>query len=239
MNIVLLDSLEGRVFLSREDPRTVHICDTLKMGVGGEFFVGVINGPKGKALIDKIDEKGIYLKIEWGRIEDEFLGIDMIVGMSRPQTVQKILQECTSLGVRRIIFFQSEKGEGDYSKSRLWGKGEWEKYVKLGAEQAFVTLVPEVQVVASLEEAVKLAQGSCFALDNYEWTESLGAGLKKSKAKHVTLAIGSERGWSKKERDSLRGHDFKLVHVGKRVLRVETAAIVGVGIVGGYFEGGV
>ena len=44
----------------------------------------------------------------------------------------------------------------------------------------------------------------------------------------VTLALGPERGWSASERNLLRAQDFTLVHLGPRVLRVETAAVAGV-----------
>ncbi len=53
----------------------------------------------------------------------------------------------------------------------------------------------------------------------------------RSGAAPITLAIGSERGWSPAERDLLRAHQFTLAHLGPRVLRAETAVIAAVAIV--------
>ena len=47
----------------------------------------------------------------------------------------------------------------------------------------------------------------------------------------VTLALGPERGWSAAERNLLRSQGFTLVHLGTRVLRVETAVVAAVTLV--------
>ena len=60
------------------------------------------------------------------------------------------------------------------------------------------------------------------ALDNYEATESLGdADLTLP----LVIAIGPERGWSSLDREVLRDNGYDLVHIGSRVLRVETACV--------------
>jgi RsmE family RNA methyltransferase len=47
----------------------------------------------------------------------------------------------------------------------------------------------------------------------------------------VVLALGPERGWSASERDLLRAEGFQLVHLGERVLRVETACVAAIAVV--------
>jgi RsmE family RNA methyltransferase len=46
------------------------------------------------------------------------------------------------------------------------------------------------------------------------------------------LAVGAERGWSGDEREQLRANGFTLKHLGQRVLRVETAVVAALGILG-------
>lgn len=43
----------------------------------------------------------------------------------------------------------------------------------------------------------------------------------------IYLAIGAERGWTRDERTLLRASGFTLVHLGRRVLRTESACIAG------------
>ena len=44
--------------------------------------------------------------------------------------------------------------------------------------------------------------------------------------------MGPERGWSANERDQLRDNQFELCDLGSRVLRVETAVVAAIGILG-------
>jgi RsmE family RNA methyltransferase len=73
------------------------------------------------------------------------------------------------------------------------------------------------------ENAVRLG------LDNYEATENLRP-CPVDGSKSIWLAVGAERGWSGDERDQLRANGFTLKHLGKRVLRVETAVVAALGI---------
>lgn len=50
-------------------------------------------------------------------------------------------------------------------------------------------------------------------------------------APRVYLAVGSERGWSAAERELLRARAFLLVHLGRRVLRAESACVAGLTLV--------
>ena len=159
------------------------------------------------------------------------LPIDLIVGLSRPQTSRKILQEVTSLGVRRILFVATDRGERSYETSKLWTTNEWRQCIRSGVEQAFSTRFPEVKFGLTLTDGINAMDGlpNRICLDNYEATGSLRDVAEGNAA--VVLAIGSERGWSAKERDLFRSHGFDLAHLGERPLRTETAAIAAVSIV--------
>ena len=76
---------------------------------------------------------------------------------------------------------------------------------------------------------VRQAGGNCRHLS----AKAAITNLREAAEGHaaVVLAIGSERGWSAKERDQFRGHGFRLAHLGQRPLRTETAAIASVSIV--------
>jgi RsmE family RNA methyltransferase len=150
--------------------------------------------------------------------------------MPRPQTARKVLEEATALGVGAMHFVRTERGEPGYATSRLWSTGEWRRHVIDGAQQAFTTRLPVVSfdkdlggVLAGLD-----VDGTKLALDNYEAPERLGA---VDVALPVQLAVGSERGWSPRERQLLREAGFRFVHLGERVLRVETAVVAAVSLV--------
>ncbi len=235
MNLILFNQTETIRPLPLTDARSKHILEVLKVQEGCSFDVGRINGPRGKATLKAIAENSLDIGFSWETDIPKLYEIDLMVSFCRPQTCRKILQECTSLGVRSLTFFDTEKSEPSYKLSSLWTTGEAEKLLIRGAEQAFCTRLPELTLQDSLGSSIHrlTSVGNRIALDNYESTRQLKADY--SMELPVTIAIGGERGWSKSERDSLREYEFVLTDLGPRVLRTETACIAAVSIIKSQF----
>lgn len=186
-------------------------------------MVGLINGPRGDATVTAIDAEGVHFSVQW---DPEAMPpppeITLLLATPRPATARKILFEATTLGVRSMQFFRSEKGDPAYVRSRLW-TGEWRESVRRGAEQAFSSFIPEVTLHDSLAAAAGAIplSGPRLALDVYEGTARLSEQAPPDPP--LVLAFGGERGWSQRERVQLREAGFTLVSLGERVLRLETA----------------
>ena len=237
MNIILFEESEIDAPLSINDPRMVHLLEVLRRQPGDKTDVGLVNGPRGKAVLQSIGKDHVTLEFSWNEEPEPLLPIDLIVGLSRPQTSRKILQEATSLGVRRIHFVATDRGERSYATSKLWTTDEWRQCIRSGVEQAFSTRFPEVKFSLTLSESIE-AMGDVRAricLDNYESPLSLREAAGSHDA--LVLAVGSERGWSAKERDQFRRSGFTLAHLGERPLRTETAAIAAISIVASGLQG--
>ena len=78
--------------------------------------------------------------------------ITLIVGLPRPQTAKKVLQEATAMGVQRIHFVRSDLGERSYAHSPLWKQGEYRRHLIDGAQQAVSTRLPAITVAQKLED---------------------------------------------------------------------------------------
>ncbi len=131
-------------------------------------------------------------------------------------------------------FFEAEKGEPSYASSTLWTSGEWREKIRNGVEQGFASHVPTCKIHSNLAAAVCEIREQSYAriaLDNYESTSKLTSSAFGDHVK-AWLAVGSERGWSGAERDQLRKNKFELFDLGNRVLRVETAVVAAIGILG-------
>lgn len=230
MNIVLFESSEIGAPLDIADERAQHILKVLRRGEGDSFDAGEIDGKRGKATVRTIGPKTLELTFDLSIDEPALYPIDLIVGLSRPQTNRKILQEATALGVRSIRFALTDRGEPSYVESKLWRSGEWRRHVVNGTAQAFTTRLPHVSYGMALEEAIGAVDGNAMriALDNYEANEALGEMDARGQA--IALAIGSERGWTAVERAALREQGFLLAHLGTRPLRTETAVVAGIAL---------
>jgi RsmE family RNA methyltransferase len=244
VNLLLFTSAETAAPLPRTDPRATHLLDVLRRQIGDTFDAGLIDGPRGKGTLAAVSALELILSFTWGEPPPPLDPIVLLVGLPRPQTGRKILQEATALGVSALHFFASERGEPSYAPSTLWSSGEWRRHLITGAEQAFCTRLPAItwarplsDIIAELSPPPASGSAPRIALDNYESPDALGNChvLRDIPSENprplITLAIGSERGWSAAERDFLRAKNFTLAHLGPRVLRAETAVTAAVAIV--------
>jgi RsmE family RNA methyltransferase len=133
--------------------------------------------------------------------------------------------------VEALHFVLTEKGDTAYARSTLWSTGEWERHLVTGAEQAFCTRLPVVTHGQALAASISVLPAATvrLALDNYEAPAALSQSLNTRHSAAV-LALGPERGWSAAERTLLRESGFAFVHLGSRVLRVETAVVAALAV---------
>jgi 16S rRNA (uracil1498-N3)-methyltransferase len=238
MNLILFEADEIGRPLARSDPRAGHLLRVLRRREGDTFDAGLINGPRGKGALTAIGPDALTLAFAWDAAPPPLDPITLIIGLPRPQTARDILRDATSLGVAAMHFVTTDKGEPGYGRSTLWTGNEWRRHLISGAEQAFVTGLPEVTHRRSLLEVIGGLPDRAFraALDHYEASEALTrcrlpedtAGAPRPE---LVLAFGPERGWSNAERAALRGSGFVLAHLGSRVLRTETAVVAAVVLV--------
>lgn len=237
MNLVLLDRADAD-FLAAGTPAAEHLSRVLKISRGGTFWCGVKNGARGLATVREIFPDGaIAFSVAWEKSEnfpeEKLPPVRLLVGLSRPQTMKKVFAAAGEIGCSRIDVFQSEKGDPAYAESSLWKNGARAigEILEKAAEQTCTTAIPPVRLWRSLENFLAGNVRGCgvpekdffpLALDVYAAEKSM-AQIAFPPRVPALLAIGSERGWSEKEREILRGNGFVFAHLGGRVLRVETA----------------
>ena len=129
-----------------------------------------------------------------------------------------------------MFFVQTDRGEPSYATSKLWTTGQWQRLVRTGVEQAFTTRIPQVHFDLPIEQAVDrvASADALICLDNYEATHGLASAV--GSASSVVIALGSERGWTGRERNLFRSHGFTLASLGQRPLRTETATVAATSI---------
>lgn len=236
MNLILFSPDEVAAPLPRSDARALHVLEVLRRGSGETFDVGIIDGPRGKATLVEVGRDALRFTFTWGLPPPPLDPITLIIGLPRPQTARKILQDATAVGVSSIRLVQTDRGEPSYAQSTLWSSGEWRRHLISGAEQAFCTRLPSVTWGETLADAIASLPNTAgrIGLDNYEGVMPLLSyslsGYNPAAPPEMALAIGGERGWSNEERHALRQQGFTLAHLGERVLRTETAVVAALAI---------
>ena len=248
MNIVLFEEAELVSPLPLCDPRIKHIQKILHKGVGDSFDAGIVNGAAGTAEILSVSPQGMEFRFVANGDGKPLYPVTMIIGFPRPIQLKRLLRDIASLGVSQVHLCGTELGEKSYLKATLSQPEELHAMLKDGSIQAKSTHVPQVFVHQNVASCLDFVAGNTHiqvagntsirvALDNIEPTASLQGFLSsqfsadEAKTAGVVAAIGSERGWTAKERNLFRERGFTLCGMGERVLRTETAATTAVAII--------
>jgi 16S rRNA (uracil1498-N3)-methyltransferase len=151
------------------------------------------------------------------------LQVTLGLGISRGDRMDLSVQKAVELGVNQITPLITERCvvqfKGNKKLQRLL---HWQKIAQHAAEQSGRTVIPELTEIAALESWVSNQQGLTVFLDPY--AELSLAELQPDDMK-VTLLTGPEGGFSDQERSIAKAAGFIPVHLGRRILRTETAAI--------------
>ena len=229
MNICLFSNDEISKTLPRGDERAQHIIKVLHKKAGDTFTAGIIGGASGTARIVSIDEQGISFDFTAEGEGKKLAPMDMIIGFPRPIQLKRLLRDIAALGTGRVYLTGTDLGEKSYMQSTLVERGAAYKMLLDGTVQAGSTHVPELFLYKTLDECLDSIsyEASLFALDNVNPDMSLSSALAKAgKPERVIAAIGSERGWTDRERRLLESKGYVRCGMGERIMRTETAATV-------------
>ena len=143
----------------------------------------------------------------------------------------------TELGVSKIIPVTTDRSIVRLSEEKLLKKyPRWQTILKEASEQSHRIDIPQIEKVMSLKELANVESELkliCSLSDN---TRPLEEYLLKDLS-NILFVIGPEGGFSQKEEEYLINNNFLPTTLGKRVLRVETAAIYISSIINYVYKG--
>jgi 16S rRNA (uracil1498-N3)-methyltransferase len=147
--------------------------------------------------------------------------LEILVPTCRPERASWLVEKTTELGVAAVRFLNMARAP------REPGSGSLERLRRVAAaavEQCHRSLVPEISGPHAWHEIGRLAgSGSRWFLD----TESPSGGWKTTDHGSGALLVGPEGGLAPEERRDLVSSGWQPAGLGERILRLETAAVVG------------
>ncbi|SMF08061.1 RsmE family RNA methyltransferase [Pseudobacteriovorax antillogorgiicola] len=232
MNLVLFEDQEAQAALAFNDPRAKHIRKILKLGVGEQFRSGLVDGPLGYSTILRMEDQKIYFRHEWHQAAPAPFPIHLICGTPRPNSAKRMLRDATCMGVASLTFIDSDLGEKSYRDSHVWEASQVRELLKQGASQTYTTRLPKVQRGLSLRDAHSLVLDSQhIAFDNNVHARSFKQFMAPTPSLASSIYIGSERGWSDRERQLMAELEISSYLLGSRVMRSDTAFIAALTLV--------
>jgi 16S rRNA (uracil1498-N3)-methyltransferase len=216
------------------DARARHIVQVLKSAVGDTLRVGCINGQLGTASITAISGSGeVEIAVHLDEQPPAPLPLTLLLALPRPKMLGRLLCDVTSLGVKHIHLFQSDKVEKSYWQTPSLAPAYVHDKLVEGLAQARDTVLPTIhqhrrfrdisgEVLPALLETHTGVLADPF---------SRHADIAVS-SQPLALVIGPEGGFTEPERQQILDTGCQPLWLGSRILRVETAVHVAIGHLG-------
>ena len=202
----------------------------LRLGEGDFIEITSGNGRVFKAEIKSVDKKSIDVLVsdELACTGEPDVDVSLFIGLTKSAKLELVIQKAVELGVNNIIPVIMERSvvkiKDDDKKTQRFRRIAME-----ATKQCKRSKVPFVSEPVDFSEAVKQLNTFDLAFVPYEGETQVPVKsvfedkeLLKGKAGFI---IGPEGGFSDEEVTLLKKNNVKTVTLGKRILRMETAAI--------------
>lgn len=204
-----------------------HVTRVMRRKVGETITLFDGKGHEYQGVILKILKQEVALSLE-RRTEQNQKGIVLHVACALPKNLrmERLIEKLTEVGTDAIFPFVSERTVPRVTKDR-----EIEKLIRFrriaaeAAKQCGLSRLPEISKISSFSEVLGLASSYDLSLFLTPQAPPLRELLQKEEAKRVVIAIGPEGGWSQEEVERARENGWKLVSLGDRILKVDTACV--------------
>jgi len=207
--------------------RFEHIKSILRVSTGDQLPVGRVNGLMGLGDVVKLTDSEVELVVALDKQPPPPLPLTLILAMPRPKMFRRILQTSATLGIKDIWLINSYKVEKSFWQTPWLSDENLRENLTLGLEQAKDTAMPTVHIRKLFKPFVEdelpgLLQGKQALVAHPGTSTPCPTHLNSPTA----LCVGPEGGFTAYEVDKLEEAGCQSVHLGPRILRVETAVPV-------------
>jgi 16S rRNA (uracil1498-N3)-methyltransferase len=221
---------EDRVVLDREE--THHLSRVLRLTVGARVLVCDGRGRAAAAVVQALgsDEAVLSLEEEVSAPAESPLGVTLGLALAKGEAVEQVVRQATEMGVQRLIPFvstYSEKVAPDRAKRRL---ARWQRQAQESLKSCQRLYLPEISPVQDFPAILQGPEEVKFICYEEKRGGGLLSCLSSSRPAGVRLLIGPEGGFTPEEVAQAQDAGYRVVSLGPRRLRVETAALVSLAI---------
>lgn len=213
-----------------------HLATVLRMGPGDEVVIVDGLGHEWLAEIEEVGRSGVRVKLlaQSETFHESPLDLTLALAFSRSEKMDQVVRQATELGATRLIAFRaarSQYGPGPADARKKLDR--WQKIAREALCQCRRQLEPECEIVSDVNELLAWADRRMPPPDRAIKILAAEAETRKSLldlqsrspfCNSFLAVIGPEGGWSAEEARRFVVEGFHSVHLGPRILRLETAA---------------
>ncbi|MBQ7799248.1 MAG: 16S rRNA (uracil(1498)-N(3))-methyltransferase [Oscillospiraceae bacterium] len=208
-----------------------HIKNVLRMREGDEFLVSC-GGVSHLCKLEQLGDGELSALIIEENYQNTDLPIKIVLfqGLPKSDKMELIIQKAVELGVHSIVPTEMARCVVKLDDKKKKSKKErWQAIAESAAKQSKRSEIPEVCDVLSYDEALKKAAELDLLLVPYESKN----GMRDTKealsqirsGMSVGIIIGAEGGFDDAEIKKAESAGGRIISLGRRILRTETAAI--------------
>lgn len=209
-----------------------HIKNVLRYRVGDTLNISDSSGTEYVCTIALFADDYIELTINEKLKCDTELGIKLVLfqGLPKKDKMELIIQKAVELGATEIYPVNNERSVVKLDDKKAGQKAErWNKISEAAAKQSGRMIVPLVHEPVSYSEALKIAKELDYVMVPYENAEGISYSSEcineAVKTNSIGVFIGPEGGFAASEIDKAKSTGAKVISLGKRILRTETAGL--------------
>ncbi len=214
-----------------------HIARVLRAAINDSLTIFNGQGGEYSGIISQINKKNVTIKIGkyHSREAESPLTLYLAQGISRGEKMDYTIQKAVELGVSQIIPLITQRCnvrlDQERSEKRLQ---HWQSIIISACEQSGRNRVPEIVAPQTLVNWLPMVRADqCFVLSPYSQNKLAKVSLQKNQ--RIVLLVGPEGGLSEIEIQQAEQKGFLSLNLGPRILRTETAAVVGMTALQCYF----
>lgn len=166
--------------------------------------------------------------------------LHMLLCLAQREKFEWMLQKCTEVGASEFTPVLSSRSLVQDPRSLENKYTRWMKILQESAEQSGRGMIPRLHRPEPIEAALRQTishSDLCLLAWEGEKARRLIAALEGQKRNaRVTELIGPEGGLSTAEADLAAGMGWETVSLGRRILRMETAAVVSAALTVDWFD---
>lgn len=207
-----------------KDGEFIHLKNVLRLGVGDEVIVSLNTDIEYVCEIEKVTKTSAICKINGENkcLRNPLKNIVLFQAVAKKPKFEFIVQKATEIGISEIVPFMSEYCIAKVTENKVERLYE----IALNAcKQCERTIIPKISPATDVVGVIERFKEFDIVLFANERTD-VGEKLKSlSKQKNIAIIVGSEGGFSQKEKEKFVEMGAVSVSLGKRILRCETASV--------------
>lgn len=228
MNLILLapEDIENRHMARVTDPRRLrHLREVHRAAPGDRLTLGVMGSGIGQGeLLTLHDHEATFALEALDQPPPPALPVHLVLALPRPRMLARSLEHATALGVKSMTLLHTRRVEKSYWQSPELAAEKIHQHLVLGLEQARDTRLPTVTLEKGFRPFVEdrlpgLLEGRHGLLAHPGMATACPRGVDTP----TLLLVGPEGGFIPWEVEKLLQAGCEGIHLGPRILRVETA----------------